>query len=85
MLIQAYSAPYVTLAYSQPCHILSPGIFTTRGLFKTLSNVDQASRHSDPYHRPLFNHTQAYLEPCATLAYAETCHTWNPGIFRTLP
>ena len=42
MLIQAYSAPYVTLAYSQPCHILSPGIFTTRGLFKTLSNVDQA-------------------------------------------
>ena len=30
--IQAYSAPYVTLTYSQPCHILSPGIIRTGGL-----------------------------------------------------
>ena len=34
-LIEAYSAPCVTLAYSQPCHNLSPGIFRTGG-FKTL-------------------------------------------------
>ena len=41
-LIQTYSAPCVTLTDSQPCHILSPGIYRTRGLFKTLWNVDQA-------------------------------------------
>ena len=35
-LIQAYSAPCVSLTYLQPCHILSPCIFRTRGLFKTL-------------------------------------------------
>ena len=39
---QGYSAPYETLAYSQPCHILSTSIFKTGGLFKILRNVDQA-------------------------------------------
>ena len=28
---------------------------------------------------------QAYSESCAMLAHAETWHTRNPGIFRTLP
>ena len=46
MLIQAYSVPCVTLTYSQLCHILSPGIFRTRGLFKTLWNIDQT--YSEP-------------------------------------
>ena len=78
--IQAYSA---ALAYSQPCHILSPPIFRIGGLFKTLSIVDQT--YSEPCHRASFSHIQAYSEPCATLAYAETRHTQNPGIFRTLP
>ena len=39
-LIQAYSSPCVTLAYSQPCHIPSHDIFRTRGIFKTLRNFD---------------------------------------------
>ena len=41
-IIKAYSAPCITLAYSKPCHILSPDIFRTEGLFKTLWNDDQA-------------------------------------------
>ena len=69
-LIQAYSAPFVTLAYSQPCHILSLGLFRTGGLFKALQNVDQT--YSEPWHRTPFSHIQAYSEPCAMLAYAET-------------
>ena len=28
---------------------------------------------------------QPYSEPCVTFVYAETCHIWNAGIFRTLP
>ena len=68
--IQAYSAPCATLAYSQPCHILSPGIFRTERLFKTLRNIDQV--YSEPCPRALFSHIKAYSEPCATLAYAET-------------
>ena len=60
LLIQAYSAPCVTLAYSQPCHILSLGIFITRGLFETLRNVDQA--YAEPRYRALFSHIQAYSE-----------------------
>ena len=82
-LIQAYSAPCVTITYSQPCHILHPTIFRTRGLFKALWNVDQA--YSEPCHTVLFSHIHAYSEPCAMLAYAETWYTWNHGIFKTLP
>ena len=40
-LIPAYSPPCVTLAYSQPYYILSPGIFWAKGLYKTLENVGQ--------------------------------------------
>ena len=32
--------------------------------------------------RALFSHIQEYSEPCATLAYAETWHIRNPGIFQ---
>ena len=62
---------------------MSPGIFWTGGLFKTLWNHDQA--YLEPCHRALICHIQSYSEPCVTLAYAETSHTRNPGIFRTLP
>ena len=80
--IQAYSAPCVALAYSWPCHIRSHGIFRIGDFFKNLSNFDQA--YSETCHRALISHIQAYSELCATLAYAETLHTRNPGIFRTL-
>ena len=67
----------------QPLHVLSPGVFRTGSLFKTLWKVDQV--YSELCHRTLFKHIQAYSEPYATLAYAETWHTRNPGIFKTLP
>ena len=82
-LIRAYSAPFVILAYSHSCHILNPGIFRTGSLFKALWNVDQT--YSELCHRASFSHIQAYSEPCATLAYTETWHIRNPGMFRTLP
>ena len=42
-IIKVYSGLFrYTLAYSQTCHILSPSIFRTRDLFKTLWNVYQA-------------------------------------------
>ena len=40
--IQAYLEPWVTHAYLQTCHNLSPGIFRSGGKFKTLWNFDQA-------------------------------------------
>ena len=59
MHIQAYSAPYVTLSYSQSCHILSPGIVARGGMFKTLWNFDQA--YSEPCHRTVYSGiVQAY-------------------------
>ena len=81
-VIEVYSALCLTLAYSQPCHILSPDIFRTDDLYKTLWKVHQP--HSEPCHRALFSHIQAYLEPYATLVYVKTWHTRNPGIFRPL-
>ena len=81
--MQAFSAPFVILAYSQPYHSLSPGIFRIRGLFKTLWNIDEA--YSEPFHGVLFSHIQAYSEPCVKLAYAETWYTRNPEIFRARP
>ena len=57
-------------AYSQPCHFLSPGIFWTRCLFKTLWNVDQA--YSEPYNRgALFSHIQNLVQ---------CLHMQKPGI-----
>ena len=89
----SYSAPFVTLAYSKPWHVLSPGIFRTGGLFKALWNVDQT--YSEPCHSPSFGHIQAYLKPCAMqkpdilgiLEYSEPFHNYiltynqNPVIF----
>ena len=55
-IVKAYSAPCVTLTYSQPCHILSTDIFRTGGIFKTLWNFHQA--YSEPCHgqNSLFRH-----------------------------
>ena len=71
--IQPNSAPCITLAYLQPCHIRSPDKFRTGSLLKIMWKVDQV--YSELCHRTLFNHIQAYTEPCATLAFAETWHT----------
>ena len=74
-IIKAYSGLFrhilhpVWLSYSQLCHILSPGIFSTRDLFNTLRNVDQT--YSEPYHRALFSHIQNLRQHL---------HTQKPGI-----
>lgn len=79
--IQAYSEPCVTLAYSQPCHIPSPGIFKTDGKFKTLRNFDQA--YSDIF-LPIVR--TAYLDIfrtlynsciCRNLSCSEPCHIYE--------
>ena len=85
-LIQAYSAPCVTLAYSQHCHIPSRWhILIWRhihnpkklwpGIFRTLP-------YSGQLIQALFSHN---IQPCVTLAYAETWNIPNPGIFKILP
>ena len=35
-LIKAYSAPFITYAYSQPFLVPGPSMFRTGGIFKTL-------------------------------------------------
>ena len=75
-LIQAYSALFVTLTYSQPCHIVSPGIFRKGGLFKTLSNIYQT--YSEPCHghySAIFRHIQNLMQ---------CLHMQKPGILRIL-
>ena len=73
-IIKAYSEPRVTLAYSQPCHIQSLGIFRTEGIFKTLWNFDQA--HSEPCHRTIYSDIiQPYSGIFRTLCNA--CISWN--------
>ena len=52
-------------------------IFKTGGLFKTLSNVDQA--YSEPCHRPLCSHIQTYSEPCR-----RSLRMQKPGILEIL-
>ena len=72
-LIQAYSAPGATLAYSQPCHIFSSSIFKTRGLFKILSNIDQT--YSELCHSALFGRIQNLVQHL---------HTQKSGILEIL-
>ena len=55
-LIQAYLAPCVTLVYSQPYHIVSPGVIKTGGLFKNLRNIGQPC--SESCHGAFFSHIQ---------------------------
>ena len=82
-LIQGYLASFVTLAYSQTCHIPSPGILRTGGILKTLWNFEQA--YSEPCHNQysqnsLCRHysvifrTLCNIFICRNLAYSES---WN--------
>ena len=72
-LIQAYLAPCVTLVYSQPYHIVSPGVIKTGGLFKNLRNIGQAC--SESCHGAFFSHIQNLMQ---------RVHTRKPGILRVL-
>ena len=47
-----------------------------------LSNIQTYSDIITSYSN-IISHIVAYLEPCVTLAYSDTCHIQNPGIFRT--
>ena len=78
-LIQAQSAPCVTLTYLQPCHILSPGIFGTGVLFKTLWTLTRhiqntaISGHYSVIFRTLCNACM-----CRNLAYSKYWSIQNP-------
>ena len=78
--IKAYSAPSVTLAYSQPCHIPSPGIFRTGGIFNTLWNFDQVYSKPCQSQNELFRHYSAIFRTlcnastCINLACSESCN-----------
>ena len=78
--IQAYSGPCVTLAYSQPSYIPSPGIFRTGSMFKTMWNFDQA--HSGPCENSLFRHYSAVFRHIQNLLWS--LHMPKPGIFGIL-
>ena len=71
--IQTYSGVFNTLCnprYSQPCHILSPGIFRTGGLFKALWSADQI--YSD-----IFLHMQK-PDILGIPEYSEPFHNYIP-------
>ena len=76
-LIQAYSALFVTLVYSQHCHVLGCSVFKTGGLFNQ-KRWPGIFRHWPGIFRTLplgiSSHIQAYWEPCAILSYAKTWH-----------
>ena len=46
--------------------------------FSIQNVVLRVSKRKKPCYRALSSHIEAHLEPCVTLAYAETWHTWNP-------
>ena len=87
----AYLEPCVTLAYSEPCHIQNPGIFSSQDIFRTLS------RHFLAYSECCV--TLTYWESChiqnfaifkilaylGPKAYSESClfrhHLTYSGIF----
>ena len=50
-----------------------------------LKPYEKLTRYIQNPARALFSHFQTYSERCATLAYAETWDTQNPGMFRTFP
>ena len=92
--IRAYSTPFLTLAYSQPYHIPSLGIFRTGTIFKSLWDFDQAYSepcHCQNDHNSLFRHYSitpysgifrtlciAYI--CKNLAYLESWNIQNPSL-----
>ena len=43
----------------QPCHVHNPGLFRTRGIFKSLSNLSDDQEYSEPWYKnSLFKHFQ---------------------------
>ena len=87
--IQAYSCIFgicVSLAYSQPCHIPNPGLFRTRGIFKTLGNFDQIYSECCHSQNSLFRHYSAIFRTLynaciyKNLAYLESWNTQNPSV-----
>ena len=72
-VIQAYSEPYVTLAYLQLWYIQNSGILKTRGIFRSLVYPNlwhiQNQRHiqnPDLFRTLGYSEPDAYSEPCQT-------------------
>ena len=78
-LIQAYTAPCITLAYSKTYHIPNPGIFRTGGIFKTLRNFDQVYSERYCSHNSLFRYYSAIFR-----TLGNDCICRNFGMFGIL-
>ena len=72
-VIQAYSVPCVTLTYSELWYIQNPGIFETRGIFRTLVypklwHIQNLKHIQNPgqFRALRFSEPEAYSEPCQT-------------------
>ena len=62
-IIHSYSEPCVTLAYSKLWYIQNPGIFKTKGKFRTIQN--QRHIQNPSLFRTLgYSDLEAYSEPC---------------------
>ena len=87
MLTQAYPAPYVTLAYSTACQILSPGIFGAGVVSKALWNFDKAYSELCHKQNPSIN-VYGYIFRKNTVIFtemgSEPWHMDSSLIFRTL-
>ena len=63
---ESYSDIFKTLCKHgiyEACHIQNPGTFRTRGIFKSLSNMQNDQVYSESWHsqNSLFQHFQGYL------------------------
>ena len=71
LIIQAYSEPCVTLAYSEVWYIQDPGIFETRDIFKALVfpklwHIQTQKHIQNPglFRTLRYSTLEAYSEPC---------------------
>ena len=80
-IIQAYSKPYVTLAYLEPWYIQNPDNFRTRGIFRTLAYLEPWYIRNPRIFRTLtYSKFEAYLEPCLTSTmkrFVKTVNSYN--------
>ena len=88
-IIKAYSELFRHIQRPEYSHIHNLAIFWALAYLEPdayLKLCETLTRHiqnpATEHYSAIFRH---YWEPCATLAYAETWHTRNSGIFRTLP
>ena len=83
-LIQAYTAPCVTLAIYNLVILQALAYLESEAYSKPCGNLSRYIQNPAIVRTVYSGVIQPYSEPCITLLYAETWHVWNPVIFRTL-